>query len=224
MAHLFEHLMFGQTQTLPPGEFDRLVERTGGESNAATWVDWTYYRPSLPARDLELAVRPKRSDDPARPRRGGRSGATSSQRAARVVEDDVDVADEQLMSLAFKVIPIAGRRSAGCRISGRAARRHPRLLPTWYAPNNATLVVVGDFDEGARRPGRGRLRRYPAGGAAWRRLAAERSRPRAPLTAGKPIAPDRVLLGWRRPARPSRPGGVDLCDLSPAAVDRSRAW
>jgi zinc protease len=44
MAHLFEHLMFGQTESMPPGEFDRLVERTGGESNAATWVDWTYYR------------------------------------------------------------------------------------------------------------------------------------------------------------------------------------
>ena len=57
MAHLFEHLMFGQTESLPPGEFDRLVERTGGESNAATWVDWTYYRLSLPARDLALGVR-----------------------------------------------------------------------------------------------------------------------------------------------------------------------
>ncbi|MBS1118863.1 MAG: Protease precursor, partial [Deltaproteobacteria bacterium] len=33
MAHLFEHLMFGQTEKMPPGEFDRLVERTGGESN-----------------------------------------------------------------------------------------------------------------------------------------------------------------------------------------------
>src|SRR5438477_12592676 len=58
MAHLFEHLMFGQTETMPPGEFDRLVERTGGESNAATWVGWTYYRLSLPARDLALASRP----------------------------------------------------------------------------------------------------------------------------------------------------------------------
>src|SRR5690348_16789098 len=57
MAHLFEHLMFGQTESMPPGEFDRLVERTGGESNAATWVDWTYYRLSLPARDLPLGVR-----------------------------------------------------------------------------------------------------------------------------------------------------------------------
>src|SRR5688572_3712490 len=56
MAHLFEHLMFGQTEHLAPGEYDRVVERTGGESNAATWVDWTYYRLSLPARDLPLGL------------------------------------------------------------------------------------------------------------------------------------------------------------------------
>src|SRR5918993_5952967 len=48
MAHLFEHLMFGQTESLPPGEFDRLVERTGGEAKAATLGGWAYYRVSPP--------------------------------------------------------------------------------------------------------------------------------------------------------------------------------
>src|SRR5262245_14675976 len=57
LAHLFEHLMFSQTESLAPGEFDRVVERTGGESNAATWVDWTQYRLSLPAHELDLAIR-----------------------------------------------------------------------------------------------------------------------------------------------------------------------
>ncbi len=57
MAHLFEHLMFNQTESLAPGDFDRVVERTGGESNAATWCDWTQYRLALPARELALAVR-----------------------------------------------------------------------------------------------------------------------------------------------------------------------
>src|SRR5690242_2307310 len=57
MAHLFEHLMFNQTRSRAPGEFDRLIERTGGDTNAATWVDWTYYRDSVPARDLEMVVK-----------------------------------------------------------------------------------------------------------------------------------------------------------------------
>src|SRR5687767_9133046 len=40
-AHLLEHLMFNSTKSRPQGEFDRLLEAAGGETNAATWVDWT---------------------------------------------------------------------------------------------------------------------------------------------------------------------------------------
>ncbi len=57
IAHLFEHLMFNQTEHLAAGEFDRLMEAAGGDTNAATWVDWTFYRDSLPASQLDLALR-----------------------------------------------------------------------------------------------------------------------------------------------------------------------
>ena len=57
LAHLFEHLMFNETESLPAGEFDRMIERQGGSTNAATWVDWTYYQDDLPGSELELAVR-----------------------------------------------------------------------------------------------------------------------------------------------------------------------
>src|SRR6266545_7808205 len=56
MAHLFEHLMFSQTRTRAAGEFDRVIERTGGDTSAATWLDWTYYRDSVPARDLQAVI------------------------------------------------------------------------------------------------------------------------------------------------------------------------
>ncbi|MGE3548097.1 MAG: M16 family metallopeptidase, partial [Kofleriaceae bacterium] len=105
MAHLFEHLMFGQTESMPPGEFDRLVEHTGGESNAATWVDWTYYRLSLPARDLALGVRLEAERmqhlvlEPT-PVEAERDVVTNERRER--VEDDVDGwLDEQLMAHAF---------------------------------------------------------------------------------------------------------------------------
>ena len=57
IAHLFEHLMFNETESLKQGEFDRKLEERGGHSNAATWVDWTYYQDDLPSTDLELCVR-----------------------------------------------------------------------------------------------------------------------------------------------------------------------
>ena len=57
LAHLFEHLMFNETESLKAGEFDRKLEENGAESNAATWVDWTYYHEALPADRLPLAIK-----------------------------------------------------------------------------------------------------------------------------------------------------------------------
>src|SRR6476620_5029743 len=56
LAHLFEHLMFNETEGLEAGEFDRKLEEHGAESNAATWLDWTYYYESLPKDCFHLAV------------------------------------------------------------------------------------------------------------------------------------------------------------------------
>src|SRR5262245_51697178 len=48
IAHLFEHLMFGETEEHAHGAFDRLLEEAGAETNAATFLDWTYYHTNLP--------------------------------------------------------------------------------------------------------------------------------------------------------------------------------
>src|ERR1700689_3621508 len=152
MAHLFEHLMFGQTEKLPPGEFDRLVERTGGESNAATWVDWTYYKLSLPARDLAPGIRLEAGrlqhlvleHDPVESERD----VVTNERRERV-EDDVDGwLDEQLMAHAFTVHPYRWPTIGWMEdIRALALPDIRSFYRTWYAPNNATIVCVGDFDE-----------------------------------------------------------------------------
>src|SRR5262245_2848487 len=152
MAHLFEHLMFSQTESLAPGEFDRVVEQTGGESNAATWVDWTYYRLSLPARDLALAVRLEaermtRLVLAPEPVEAERDVVTNERRER--VEDDVDGwLDEQLMALAFQVHPYRWPTIGWMEdIRALPLDEIRAFYKTWYAPNNATLVVVGDFVE-----------------------------------------------------------------------------
>ena len=152
MAHLFEHLMFGQTESLPPGEFDRLVERTGGESNAATWVDWTYYKLSLPARDLALGIKLEAErmqhlvleHDPVESERD----VVTNERRERV-EDDVDGwLDEQLMAHAFTEHPYRWPTIGWMEdIRALALPDIRAFYRTWYAPNNATIVCVGDFDE-----------------------------------------------------------------------------
>jgi zinc protease len=55
-AHLFEHLMFMGSQHVKPGEFDDLLERTGGTNNGSTENDRTNYWINVPSNALELAL------------------------------------------------------------------------------------------------------------------------------------------------------------------------
>src|SRR5439155_19610285 len=57
LAHLFEHLMFNETEHLKAGEFDRKLEEAGAESNASTWLDFTQYNVSIPKDQLPLVVK-----------------------------------------------------------------------------------------------------------------------------------------------------------------------
>ena len=152
IAHLFEHLMFNQTETHPPGELDRLIESRGGDTNAATWVDWTYYRNNLPASELALAVELE-SDRMAHLVLGDKQveserEVVANERRQRV-EDDVDgFLSEELYKLAFQTHPYhwptIGWMSDIQAITIDDCRKFYR---TYYAPNNATVVLVGDFDE-----------------------------------------------------------------------------
>ena len=208
MAHLFEHLMFGQTESLPPGEFDRLVERTGGESNAATWVDWTYYRLSLPARDLPLGIKLEAERmqhlvlEPA-PVEAERDVVTNERRER--VEDDVDGwLDEQLMAQAFTVHPYRWPTIGWMEdIRALSLPDIRAFYRTWYAPNNATIVCVGDFEEralldliathyGAIPPAT--LPEVP------RVVEPPQTRERI-VRAPKPIATDRLLVGYKAPGQ-----------------------
>jgi len=208
MAHLFEHLMFNQTESLGPGEFDRVVERTGGESNAATWVDWTYYRLSVPARDLALACRLEAERmtrlvlEPTTVE--AERDVVTNERRERV-EDDVDGwLDERLMALAFERHPYRWPTIGWMEdIRGLALGDIRSFYRTWYAPNNAALVVVGDFDE----PELLELVAAAYGAIPAAQLPAPRDVDE-PAQAGerverspKPIATDRVLLGYKAPGQ-----------------------
>jgi zinc protease len=210
MAHLFEHLMFGQTQGLPPGEFDRLVERTGGESNAATWVDWTYYRLSLPARDLPLGVRleAERMQHLVlehTPVESERDVVTNERRER--VEDDVDGwLDEQLMAQAFTQHPYRWPTIGWMEdIRALSLQDIRSFYRQWYAPNLATIVCVGDFDEHALLELVAQhYAAIPPGDAPTAKDEAVVEPPQTReriVRAPKPIATDRLLVGYKAPGQ-----------------------
>jgi zinc protease len=200
--------MFSQTQTLPPGEFDRVVERTGGESNAATWVDWTYYKLSLPARDLPLGIRLEAERmqhlvlEPG-PVEAERDVVTNERRER--VEDDVDGwLDEQLMAQAFTLHPYRWPTIGWMEdIRALSLPDIRAFYRTWYAPNNATLVCVGDFEERALldlvASHYGAIEPQPLAPAAPV-VEPEQTRERI-VRAPKPIATDRLLVGYKAPGQ-----------------------
>lgn len=151
-AHLLEHLMFIETESVAEGEFDRLLEAEGGESNAATWTDWTYYYENLPASTWKLAVRleagrmnglvlvPKRV--------ASEKEVVESERRDRV-EDDVDGAvSERLYASVFGRQHPYGWPTIGWMRDIRAFSPADcrRFYRAHYAPNHATIVVAGDVD------------------------------------------------------------------------------
>src|SRR5678816_3270872 len=56
ISHFFEHMMFKGTSTHPPGEFDRIMEGSGGRNNAYTSADVTVYQNWFPARVAPLIM------------------------------------------------------------------------------------------------------------------------------------------------------------------------
>ncbi|MCU1276912.1 MAG: processing peptidase, partial [bacterium] len=152
IAHLFEHLMFNQTENHSPGELDRMIETAGGDTNAATWVDWTYYRDNLPKAELKLAVELE-ADRMAHLTLGetqveSEREVVANERRFRV-EDDVDgFLNEELYKIAFTTHPYHWPTIGWMRdIEAISIDDCRAFYKTFYAPNNATVVLVGDVEE-----------------------------------------------------------------------------
>jgi zinc protease len=152
LAHLFEHLMFNETENLGAGTFDRKLEENGAETNAATWVDWTYYYESLPAERIKLAIKLE-AERMARlvlrePQVASEKEVVANERRYRVDDDVEGSANELLYKTAFSKHPYHWPTIGWMEdIQGFTPDDCVAFYRTYYAPNNATVVVVGDVRE-----------------------------------------------------------------------------
>ncbi len=153
LAHLFEHLMFNETENLRAGAFDRKLEEAGAESNAATWLDWTYYHESLPKDRLGLVVKLE-AERMARlvlrePQVASEKDVVANERRFRVDDDVEGTANEVLYKTAFTRHPYHWPTIGWMTdIEGFTPEDCAAFYRTYYAPNNATIVLVGDVREG----------------------------------------------------------------------------
>lgn len=149
LAHLLEHLMFHETRGLPPGEFDRRMEASGGDANAATWTDWTAYQDAVPRRHLAMVVRLE-ADRMARLVLRDRQVRTEkevvvNERRYRVDDDVEGFANEKLWATAFRHHPYRWPTIGWLKdIEGLGVDDCVAFYRSHYAPNRADVVIVGD--------------------------------------------------------------------------------
>ena len=150
-AHLFEHLMFKRSRNLADEQLDRLTEDVGGENNAYTTPDVTVYHEVVPSNHLERLL-----------------WAEADRMASLQVDESNFFSERDVVKEEYRQGVLAdpyGRLDDA--LEGRSWAVHPYKRPvigniteldaatlddvkafhaTFYRPDNAVLVVAGDFD------------------------------------------------------------------------------
>lgn len=207
LAHLFEHLMFGETEDIPHGAYDRLLEEAGADTNAATFLDWTYYHANIPRDALELTMKLEAgrvSRLLLRDEQVNREKEVVANERRQRVEDDVDGSvSELLYKTAFQEHGY-GRPTIGWMedILGSSTSDCTAFYRTYYAPNNWVMVLVGDLDPREVL----RLVQGFYGGLEPAVIPVEDVRPEPPQTeerrvrVEKPTPTHKVAIGYKGPA------------------------
>jgi zinc protease len=151
-AHMFEHMMFKSTRNLKSESFDRFTEDVGGYNNASTWDDFTNYYEVVPSNYLETLL------------------WAESERMVNLNVDEANFASERDVvkeEFRFRILSQPYGRLFGQYLEKLSFTTHPYKRPgignldelsaatpadaesfykTYYRPDNAVLIVVGDFD------------------------------------------------------------------------------
>lgn len=154
ISHVLEHMMFKGTRRHPAGEFSRIIAANGGEENAFTAQDYTAYFQQLESSRLEVSFRleadrmrnlllPKDEFDKE-------LKVVMEERRLRTDDDPESLTYERFNATAFlsspNRTPVIGWMDdlRNLRVDDVRA-----WYKQWYAPNNATVVVVGDVQPDA---------------------------------------------------------------------------
>ena len=149
LSHFFEHMMFNGAKKYGPKQFDRVMEANGGSNNAYTTQNTTVYTDWFQSGALEtifdleadrirdLAIDPKMVES--------ERGVVLSERSTGLENSNYRVISELVQATAFVehpyMFPVIGFESDIKKWSQADLERY---FKTYYSPNNAVAVVVGD--------------------------------------------------------------------------------
>ncbi len=150
LSHFFEHMMFNGSKNYGPKQFDRTMEANGGSNNAYTsenvtvYTDW-FQKDALETifklesdRIADLTIDPKMVES--------ERGVVLSERSTGLENSNYRLLSELVQSVAFQehpyMFPVIGFESD---IKAWTQSDLENYFKTYYSPNNATVVVVGDI-------------------------------------------------------------------------------
>ena len=151
VAHVLEHMMFKGTDKVKAGEFSRLVAAVGGRENAFTSRDYTAYFQQVEKSKLEDVIKLEADrmsnlnfDDAEFLKE---IQVIMEERRLRTEDNPSSLLNESLMATAYMSSPyrhpVVGWMNDLQNMRASDARDWYR---SWYAPNNATVVIAGDVD------------------------------------------------------------------------------
>jgi zinc protease len=161
-AHLFEHMMFKGSANVGDGEHFYQIFTAGGSLNGTTYPDLTNYYETLPANQLEMALFLEsdrmRSLEITQENLDNQRHAVQEERRLRMDNQPYGRSYERLTEMLYENFayrhPTIGSMED---LNAASIEDIAEFFATYYAPNNAVLSLVGDFD---RRAALKMVRRY----------------------------------------------------------------
>lgn len=153
MAHFFEHLLFEGTKNIERGEWFKLVTANGGTNNANTTDDRTYYYEIFPSNNLELALwmESERLMHPVINQIGvdTQNEVVKEEKRLRVDNQPYGNLIKAVKENMFKVHPYRWTTIGEMEhLDAATLDEFLAFNKKFYVPNNAVLVVAGQFDKG----------------------------------------------------------------------------
>ena len=150
-AHFFEHLMFEGSPNIKRGEYMKIIESAGGNLNANTSFDRTYYFETLPSNQLELGLYME-----SERMLQLKIDSTGVETQRKVVKEErkqsldnrpYGTLVEKIFSNAYKVHPYRWMPIGSAQYIDQAKiDEFISFYKKFYVPNNATLTIAGDID------------------------------------------------------------------------------
>ncbi len=150
-AHFFEHLLFEGTKNIGKGEWFKLVTANGGQNNANTSDDRTYYYEVFPSNNLELAIwmESERLMHPVIDQKGvdTQNEVVKEEKRLRIDNQPYGNIFKSIKQNLFKNHPYRWTTIGEMEhLDAATLEEFKAFNKKFYVPNNAVLVVAGQFD------------------------------------------------------------------------------